>query len=155
MMFLCLMALCSCGGGGKLDAEFRRIDSLCDSEQEQAIHALDSLAYKSLSEKERHWFDLLTIKSRDKVFIAQQAYRLVLEVIDYYDKHRSEGHYAETLYYGGRVYSDIGDLPTALEFFQKSLKEIPDGQDHLKFRRNVMNQLIGAGSWSNISWQER
>ncbi len=144
MMFLCLIALCSCGGGGKLDAEFRRIDSMCDTEPEQAIHALDSIDYKSLSEKARHRFDLLKIKSRDKAFIAHQSDSLVLDVIDYYDKHRSEGHYPEALYYGGRVYSDIGDLPTALEFFQKSLDEIPDGQDYLKFRSNVLNQLIGT-----------
>ncbi len=134
------MTLCSCWGGGKHDAEFCRIDNLCDIEPEQAILALDSLDRSTLSESDRHRFDLLTIKSRDKAYVCHTSDSLILDVIDYYDKHRGEGLYPEALYYGGRVYSDIGDLPTALEFFQKSLDEIPDDEDNLKFRGAVLNQ---------------
>ncbi len=137
---LCLVSLCSCGGGGRHDAEFRRIDSMCDTEPAHAIRALDSIDCLTLSERDRHRFDLLTIKSRDKAYIVHTSDSLILDVIDYYEKHRSEGHHAEALYYGGRVYSDIGDLPTALEFFQKSLDEIPDDEDNLRFRRNVLDQ---------------
>lgn len=140
LLVIFLFAVCSCGGGGRLDAEFERIDHLCDSVPKDAISALDSIDWSSLSERDRNRFDLLSIKSRDKAFIVHSSDSLILGVIDYYDKHRSEGLYAEALYYGGRVYSDIGDLPTAIEFFLKSLDEIPEDDLFLRFRRNVLDQ---------------
>lgn len=137
---LMLILFCSCGSKSKHDAVFNRIDQLCDSVPEQAIQALDSIDRTSFSESDRYRFDLLTIKSRDKAYIAHTSDSLILEVIDYYAKHREEGLYAEALYYGGRVYSDIGDLPTALEFFQKSLDEIPEDKEHRRFKSTVLNQ---------------
>lgn len=113
---------------------------MCDSIPEEAIRSLDSIDRSSLSERDRNRFDLLTIKSRDKAYIVHTSDSLILNVIDYYANHKNEGHYAEALYYGGRVYSDIGDLPTALEFFQKSLAEIPEDNQHLRFKSTVLNQ---------------
>ncbi len=138
--WLFLFVLCSCGHKSKHDATFNRIDQLCDSVPEQAIQALDSIDRTSFSESDRYRFDLLTIKSRDKAYIAHTSDSLILDVIDYYANHRKEGLYAEALYYGGRVYSDLGDLPTALEFFQKSLDEIPKDNEHSLFRCIVLNQ---------------
>ncbi len=140
LLVICLFAVCSCGGGGSLDAEFERIDHLCDSIPEDAIRALDSIDRSSLSGKDLCRFDLLSIKSKDKAYVVHTSDSKILDLIDYYDKHRNEGHYAEALYYGGRVYSDIGDLPTALEFFQKSLDEIPDDERYLRFRSSVLDQ---------------
>lgn len=135
-----LIAVCSCGGGSGLDAKFQEIDRLCDSIPEAAIDSLASIDQTGLSEKDLNRYRLLWIKSRDKAYIAHTSDTLILDVIDYYDKHRSEGLYAEALYYGGRVYSDIGDLPTALEFFQKSLDEIPEDTEHLRLKSTVLNQ---------------
>lgn len=137
---ICISVFCSCRGGSELDARFQEIDRLCDSIPEAAIDSLAAIDHTSLSEKELNRYRLLWIKSRDKAYIAHNSDSLILGVIDYYDKHRNEGLYAEALYYGGRVYSDIGDLPTALEFFQKSLDEIPEDEAHLRFRSIVLNQ---------------
>lgn len=135
-----LSAVCSCGGGSGLDAKLPEIDRLCDSIPEAAIDSLSTIDQTGLSDKDVNRYRLLWIKSRDKAYIAHTSDTLILGVIDYYDKHRSEGLYAEALYYGGRVYSDIGDLPTALEFFHKSLDEIPKDDEHLRFKSTVLNQ---------------
>lgn len=140
ILILWFILVCSCSGKSKHADALNRIDRLCDSIPEQAMQALDSIDRTSLSERERNRFDLLTIKSKDKAYIAHTSDSLILDVIDYYGKHRNEGLYAEALYYGGRVYSDIGDLPTALEFFQKSLDEIPEDEEHRRFRCIVLNQ---------------
>lgn len=135
-----LIAVCSCGGRSGLDAKFQEIDRLCDSIPEAAIDSLSTIDQTGLSEKDLNCYRLLWIKSRDKAYIAHTSDTLVLDVIDYYDKHRSEGLYAEALYYGGRVYSDLGDLPTALEFYQKSLDELPEDDTHLRFKGTVLDQ---------------
>lgn len=135
-----LIAVCSCRGRSGLDAKFQEIDKLCDSIPEAAIDSLATIDRTGLSEKDLNRYRLLHIKSRDKAYIAHTSDTLILDVIDYYDKYRSEGLYAEALYYGGRVYSDLGDLPTALEFFQKTLEEIPEDEDHHRFKGTVLNQ---------------
>ena len=46
---------------------------------------------------------------------------LIRTVLEYYEKHPGSEQYPEALYYGGRVYSDLGDSPTALRYFQHAL----------------------------------
>ncbi|MDE6521234.1 MAG: hypothetical protein K2L17_00310 [Muribaculaceae bacterium] len=120
--------------------KFGEIDALCDSNPRLAMSMLDSIDYAILSSADRHRYDLLDIKSRDKAYVRHTSDSLILDVIDYYRSHQKSGLYPEALYYGGRVYSDIGDLPTALTYFQKAIDVIPDDRDNLKFKRNVLNQ---------------
>ena len=137
---LLLLLVCMVSCGRKDDADFSRIDALCDSDPRLAMSMLNSIDPHTLSEGGRHRYDLLTIKSRDKAYVCHTSDSLILDVIDYYSSHGSDDLYAESLYYGGRVYSDLGDLPTALEYFQKSLDRIPDNKNHLKFKGNVLSQ---------------
>lgn len=138
---LILLFLCeACSQKSLLDKKFAEIDSLCDSAPSLAMSILDSIDYSSLSTADRHRFDLLSIKSRDKAYVCHTSDSLILDVIDYYQSHQKSGLYPEALYYGGRVYSDMGDLPTALTYFQKAIDVIPDDRDNLRFKRNVLNQ---------------
>ena len=140
VIHLCLLAVCSCGSGSKMDAQWQQINRLCDSIPEEAIGMLDTINQENLSERDLSRWRLLWIKSRDKAYVNHTSDTLILDVVDYYDRHRMEGLYPEALYYGGRVYSDLGDLPTALEFFQKSLDEIPDDDFNLRFKGTVLDQ---------------
>ena len=114
VILACLLSVCSCGDGSKMDARFQHIDTLCDTLPTEAIRLLDSIDRTGLSEKDLNRWRLLWIKSHDKAYIAHTSDTLILDLFDYYDNHLSEGLYAEALYYGVRVYSDIGDHPTAL-----------------------------------------
>lgn len=109
---------------------------------------LDSINPARLSERDRHYYDLLTVKARDKAFITHTSDSLTLDVIDYYSSHRSSGLYPEALYYGGRVYYDLGDYPTALHYFQEALDGVPDDAEHLRLKgcittqtASILNQL--------------
>lgn len=90
--------------------------------------------------RERHRYDLLHIKTCDKAYVAHTSDSLVLDVIDYYADHRKEGLYPEALYYGGRVNSDMGDYPTAIDYFQKALDVIPDDKEHLQLKCRALSQ---------------
>ena len=128
----------SCGRGN--DGRFARIDALCDLDPRLAMSMLDSIDYGSLSEKDRHLHDLLSIKSRDKAYVMHTSDSLILDVIDYYSSHKNDSHYPEVLYYGGRVYSDIGDLPAALKYFQNAIDAVPDKKENARFRSILLNQ---------------
>lgn len=139
-ILLLFVMLSGCGKSNRMSAAFERIDALCDSNPEQAVLALDSIDCGSLSERERHRYDLLSIKSDDKNYVRHTSDSLILDVIEYYSSHKDGRLYPEALYYGGRVYSDMGDLPTALEYFQNALDAIPDDKKNLQFRGIVLNQ---------------
>lgn len=115
-------------------------DYVSDNPQ-KALGALDSIDYCGLSSANRHFHDFLTIKAKDKAYISHTGDSIILDVISYYADKGDADIYAETLYYGGRVYSDLGDYPTSLRFFQKALDILPDKQENLYMRANIVSQL--------------
>lgn len=123
IIILCL-GLTGCGGGAH-DARLSRIADSLDANPHGALAALDSIDASQLSESDRHYYDLLTVKSRDKAYVTHTSDSLILSVMRYYEHHDTD-HYPEALYYGGRVYSDLGDFPTALRYFQDALSVTPD-----------------------------
>ena len=64
------------------------------------------------------------MKIADKNYVTHTSDSLILRVIDHEESHKGDGRYAEALYYGGRVYSDLGDYPTSLKYFQQSLEPV-------------------------------
>ena len=123
IIILCL-GLAGCGGSAH-DARLSRIADSLDANPHGALAALDSIDASRLSESDRHYYDLLTVKSRDKAYVTHTSDSLILSVMQYYEHHDTD-LYPEALYYGGRVYSDLGDFPTALRYFQDALSVTPD-----------------------------
>jgi tetratricopeptide (TPR) repeat protein len=106
----------------------------------EAITLLDSVNRNQLSSADQHYYDLLYIKSRDKNYVVHTSDSLILDVIDYYSHHPNSGLYTEALYYGGRVYSDLGDLPTSLIYFQKALETIPEEEKYNRLHGVILSQ---------------
>lgn len=110
------------------------------SDPQKALEALDSIDYAGLSSSNRHFYDLLSIKANDKAYIRHTSDSLILDVMDYYSSRNDEAMYAEALYYGGRVYSDLGDYPSALKYYQKALDILPSDPDNLDLRTCIISQ---------------
>lgn len=127
------------------DARHRdvRLDAVADIAGQDplgVLQSLDSIDYAALSESDRHFYDFLSIKAKDKAYIMHTSDSLILDVINWYGNHRKSNLYPETLYYGGRVYSDIGDYPSALHYFHMALDELPENTDNPKLRATVLSQ---------------
>ena len=125
------------------DHRLERIAAIVSENPHVAIDSLASIDRGTLSGTDRYYYDFLTVKSRDKAYVRHTSDSLYLSVLDYYTKHRDDPLYPEVLYYGGRVYSDLGDYPTALSYFQRTLDELPDKtqeRDILDFKANVLSQ---------------
>ena len=135
LCFLIITLLCACSETPH-DARLTEVAALANDEPHKALALLDSIDADSLSEADRHYFDFLTVKASDKAYIFHTSDSLILDVIDYY---RGKDLYPEALYYGGRVYSDLGDKPTALEYFHRSLDLLPSDKDP-ELKRRVLSQ---------------
>ncbi len=143
----------STGCSRRPDTRLTRIAAIVSDLPERALQRLDSINPDDLPESDRHFHDFLTIKARDKASVPHASDSLILDVIDYYSAYQSDPIYPEALYYGGRVYSDLGDYPTALQYFQQALDnpgQAPDTTD----LKNRLNSQIG-GMLGNLRLYDR
>lgn len=137
IFLLLLVALvAACSRPIRHDARLVRVSGIVSDDPGTALRILDSIDSKELSDPDRHYYDFLTIKAKDKNYVQHKSDSLILDVLDYYSDNQKDLLYSESLYYAGRVYSDIGDFPTALQYYQKASDQLKttSGKDDLKVR---------------------
>lgn len=126
------------------DGRLEAAACLANENPDSAIAVLAEIKAEDLSEANRHLYDLVTIKARDKAYVDHTSDSLILDVIDYFERRGGRDSLrAEARYYGGRVYADLGDYPTALRYFQSALDLLPEGTPYLHLRGNVLSQTGG------------
>ena len=130
----CVIVLLAVGCTGKPDdSRLLEIAEKVSDSPEEMLARLDSMNTGSMKESDRYFHALMRIKAQDKAYVKHKSDSLILRVINYYSRNKNSGYYPEALYYGGRVYSDIGDAPTALRYFKDALDALPeDGDKRLK-----------------------
>ena len=143
LFLLCLsvLLLASCSSG-RYPSALYVADSLSVACPERAVALLDSLRPQMEQEGERvrMYYHLLCVKARDKAYLPHTSDSLVLEVLRYYEDKQDCRHLPEAYYYAGRVASDLGDAPQALDYFQRALDAMPeDGMTYLRDR--VVSQM--------------
>lgn len=118
-----------------------RINNISETNPESAIAALDSISPSTLRSADRQYYNLLAVKTADKAYIKHKSDSLINSVIKYYSNNRDREKYAEALYYGGRVTSDMGDIPTSLRHFQHAIAVIENNDiDSIKLLANLLSQ---------------
>lgn len=122
------------------DGRLTRIAATVSDSPLESLSRLDSIDYNQLSDADRHFYDFLRIKANDKAYVTHTSDSLIISVINYYASHDTKQLYPEALYYGGRVYSDLGDYPTALKYFQLSLDNLSSDTDNLDLKNRVLSQ---------------
>ncbi len=142
-IFVLTLLAASIGCSHQPDARLSRIAAIVSDHPERALQRLDSINPDNLSKSDRHFHDFLTIKARDKASVPNASDSLILDVIDYYSAYQSDPIYPEALYYGGRVYYELGDYPTALQYFQQAL----DNPGHAPDTTDLKNRLNSQIGW--------
>ena len=140
ILFLAILAIGGCGSSPR-DSRLSEIALIISDSPEDALKRLGDICPDSLSGSDRHYLDFLTIKAKDKAYIYHTSDSLILDVLSYASSHQSEGYYPEALYYAGRVYSDIGDSPNSLIYFQKALDELYRGQENFDLESRILSQI--------------
>lgn len=120
IIILMLAAVLSCHRH-EADSRLQDIAGLCGSNPKAALDSLRAIERTRLSEPDQYLYDFIEIKASDKAYIRHTSDSLILKVVEYESRHKSNGRYPEALYYAGRVYSDLGDYPQAIRYFQDAL----------------------------------
>ncbi len=128
-----------------LDARVDALSALADVLPDSALHLLDSIAPEAAAapEASRMRHALATVKARDKAYITHTSDSLIRPVLDYYSSRPSSDTLRPVAFYcAGRVYSDLGDTPRALDYFQQALNAIPTDQNP-RLRSTIHAQMGG------------
>ena len=122
-IILSILLLSACGESERVQFEkLTQIDSIAEVNADSAITLLNAFNRDSLlGNDNKYYFDLLKIRTNDKAYIAHTSDSAILSVINYFENHDFNNLLPVAYYYGGRVYSDLGDAPQALEYFHKAL----------------------------------
>ena len=137
IVLMAVMVLMVCGCRRQPGSAVMQLYELTDTAPAQALAGLDSLTTANLSETDRRMADFVRLKASDKVYITHTSDSTILALLDYYEDDDRFG--PEVLYYAGRVYSDLGDYPTALTYFQKALQATPT-EKNLRLRSAIASQ---------------
>lgn len=119
------------------------LEEMGDTMPEQALGILHSISRDGLSKADKVYYDLLAVKFADKAVIDHTSDSIILPIIDYYSSHGPKERYAEALYYGGRVYHDIGDFPSAIKYYGEALRRVEECKESLKLKGNIVSQMAG------------
>ncbi len=125
---VCIAVVAVCTDNSRLRDEIDRAGRLADTRPDSAIALLDSLspAIYQADRATRMRYDLMLIKSRDKTYIEHRNDSMIAPVVEYFTGHSDPDLTPLALYYAGRVYSDLGDAPRALDYFQQAVNAIGD-----------------------------
>ena len=125
---VCIAVVAGCTDNSRLRDEIDRAGRLADTRPDSAIALLDSLspAINQADRATRMRYDLMLIKSRDKTYIEHRNDSMIAPVVEYFTDHTDPDLTPLALYYAGRVYSDLGDAPRALDYYQKAVNAIGD-----------------------------
>ena len=120
-------------------------DSLASVLPDSACALLASYAADTADEPlyVRMYYRLLCIKAKDKAYIVHTSDSAILPVVAYYERHKRLPHLPEAYYYAGRVYSDLGDAPQALAYFQRALDAMHEDEDRVNMtvKKLVLSQM--------------
>lgn len=138
LIFSILISAISCSDP-RTDTRLLRIEEMASLSPKDALDSLEAISYDLLSDADKNYYDFLSVKVPDKAYVLHTSDSLILKVIDFETRHQANGRYPEALYYGGRVYSDLGDYPTALKYFQNALDLTDDSRD-IRLRNRILSQ---------------
>lgn len=122
-IILSILLLSACGESGRMQFEqLQQIDSIAEVNADSAVAMIKTINRDTLSSNDnKYYYDLLKIRTNDKAYIAHTSDSAMLSVINYFENHDFNNLLPVAYYYGGRVYSDLGDAPQSLEYFHKAL----------------------------------
>lgn len=131
IIILSILLLSACRNREHVQFEkLQHIDSIAEINADSAVAMIKIINRNTLlGNDNKYYFDLLEIRSNDKAYIAHTSDSAILSVINYFENHDFNDLLPVAYYYGGRVYSDLGDAPQALEYFHKAL-DCPNINSH-------------------------
>ena len=115
-----------------------------DINPKNALHILDSVNtyIKKEPKSSQFFYDLLCVKAKDKNDkpLTKSDLAMMVRVVNFYKKHKTEGYLCEAYYYMGRTYLSLNDYPNALDCYQQAEINLPH-KGAYEFKTRLYGQM--------------
>lgn len=142
LLIICVLFI-GCTSKVEYPNDLLAIDSIMTRKPDSALILLSDIEQRMEHETEpvRCYYQLLTIKARDKAFLPHSSDSLILALLHYYENGGDPRLLPEAYYYAGRVTSDLGDAPQATDYYHKALDAIND-EDYDRYRKENVTSVL-------------
>lgn len=95
------------------------------------------------------YYDLLSVKIKDKCYVVHTSDSVISRVTSYYEKGDDRDKLMEAYHYMGRVYWDMNDMTRALGYYQKAVDASEGTKDYYSLAR-IYNQMGNLYAYQGV-----
>ena len=121
------------------------MDTLSDENPDTVLTMLDRMDFSSMSKFERMHAELLKGKAMNKAYVNFTTDSVMLEVVDWYERHGNANQKMLAYYILGCAYRDLEDAPSALKYLNLAVDAVDEGDEDcdLNTLMRVYSQMGG------------
>lgn len=137
-MVATLLGATSCYRYGHTNQQLLMMDTLSDVNPNTVLLMLDSMDLSTMSKSERMHAELLRGKAMNKAYVNFTTDSVMLEVVDWYERHGNANQKMLAYYILGCAYRDLGSAPKALEAYRDAIERADTTDEECDFRQLML-----------------
>lgn len=138
MIITALLSFTSCYRYGHAEQQLLMMDTLSDENPDTVLTMLDRMNFSSMSKFERMHAELLKGKAMNKAYVNFTTDSVMLEVVDWYERHGNANQKMLAYYILGCAYRDLGSAPKALESYRNAVEKADTTDAECDFRQLML-----------------
>ena len=145
MIITALLSFTSCYRYGHAEQQLLMMDTLSDENPDTVLAMLDCMDFNAMSKSERMHAELLKGKAMNKVYVNFTTDSVMLEVVDWYERHGNANQKMLAYYILGCAYRDLEDAPSALKYLNLAVDAVDESDEDcdLNTLMRVYSQMGG------------
>ena len=116
-----LISTTSCHRSGHTEQQLFMMDTLSDENPDTVLTMLDCMDFNTMSKSERMHAELLRGKAMNKAYVNFTTDSVMLEVVDWYERHGNANQKMLAYYILGCAYRDLEDALSALKYLNQAV----------------------------------
>lgn len=133
-----LVSTTSCHRFGHTNQQLLMMDTLSDVNPNTVLLMLDSMDLSTMSKSERMHAELVRGKAMNKAYVNFTTDSVMLEVVDWYERHGNANQKMLAYYILGCTYRDLGSAPKALEAYRDAIERADTTDSECDFRQLML-----------------
>ena len=129
MIITALLSFTSCYRYGHAEQQLLMMDTLSDENPDTVLTMLDRMDFNAMSKFERMHAELLRGKVMNKAYVNFTTDSVMLEVVDWYERHGNANQKMLAYYILGCAYRDLEDVPSALKYLNLAVDAVDESDE--------------------------
>ena len=140
-----LLGATSCYRSEHTEQQLLMMDTLSDENPDTVLTMLESMDFNAMSKSERMHAELLRGKAMNKAYVNFTTDSVMLEVVDWYERHGNANQKMMAYYILGCAYRDLEDALSALKYLNLAVDAVDESDEDcdLNTLMRVYSQMGG------------